>query len=363
MENWEPEPYKALVFSHGMLPADAQAILKSLQNSPSNLKVTVVDVDKPASPDALKLWQAHGAPALPWLAVNFPNGGKLAWSGALDAPGLASLLDSPARKQLRQQLLGGTSAVWVLLESGDAARDDKIAALLQTQSVDLANRLQLPKASPEELRSSLPLKLEFSVLRVARTAPEEKFFAAQLLQPELNPHPENLERAEALVFPVFGRGRALPAFMEKELLPETLTGAAQFLTSACSCEAKELTPGVHLLVAADWETELTAGKYQHIFFGKFAGLSDSQKLGPDVCGSFVTNASDKKPGRTFLVKVETSNKVLRETIKRFDGMNAQVTGKLEEIGPDNEAKYLIVSSALAISATPPPVARRKPGGL
>ena len=368
LESWKPEPYQALVFSHGLLPADAQPLLKSLQDSPANLSVAVVDVDadKPDSPDALKLWQAHGAPALPWLAVRFPQGGTLAWSGALDAAGLAALLDSPARKLLRQELLGGASAVWVLLESGDATRDDKIAALLQKQSADLAKRLQLPATDPDnsQLRSGLPLKLEFSVVRVARTAPEEKFFAALLLQPELNPQPDNPERAEPLVFPVFGRGRALPAFKEKDLLPETLTGAAQFLTGACSCTAKELTAGADLLIAADWETELMATKYQRKFFGMFAGLSDdSQRLSPDVVGSFGTNESDKKPGRKYLVKVENGNKAVLETLKRNDGKKAQVTGKLQDIGPDDEAKYLIVSSVIELSATPPAKERRKLGGL
>jgi hypothetical protein len=365
LETWEADRYPAVVFSQGLLSTDAQALLKSLQKGPSNLSVTVVDVDKPASPDALKLWQAHGSPALPWLAASYFQGRTVAWTGALDAAGLETLLDSPARKQLLDQLLGGVTAVWVLLESGDAARDDKVAEFLQKQSVELSKRLKLAVGPDDpQLRSGVPLKLEFSVVRVARTAPEEKFFVAQLLQPALNPQPDNLESVQPMVIPVFGRGRALPAIAEKDLLPKALSDAAGFLISACSCTAKDLTPGTNLLIAADWETELMTGKNQHIFSGTFYKLSDDlQKLSPDVIGRFTTNDLDKRAGRTYLVKVANGNKTIHETLQRNDGKEGQVTGKLQDISPDGGAKYLIISAATDISATPPSKSRRKRGGL
>ena len=362
LETWVADPYQAIVFSRGALSADAQSFSKSLQDNPSNLRVAFVDVDNPASPDALKIWKAHGEPALPWMAVSFPRNGPLAWSGAPDAAGLAILLDSPARKKLRGELLDGKSVVWVLLESGDTARDDKIATLLQMQSADLAKRLKILDPAPEEFRSSLPLKLAFSVVRVSRTAPEEKFFAAQLLQPELNP--DKIERAEPLVFPVFGRGRALPAMTEKELLPETLAEAAKFLISTCACDAKELTPGVHLLIAADWETELTTGKNQRNFFGTFVPLAENaEKPGPDVIGSFATVEQHVKVGRTYLVKLENGNKIVLEELRRHAGKNFQVSGKLQDIGPEGEAKFLIIVSVKDDSATPPVKERRTPGGV
>lgn len=407
LERWQPDIYRVHIFSHGSLSADEKSILKSLQDIPVNLSVTLVDVDKPDSPDALKLWKAQGSPTLPWLAVSFPEGkpnaagatgAKLAWSGALDTAGIAALLDSPARKQLRQHLLGGTSVVWVLLESGDPERDDKIAAYLQKQSAELVKQLKLPRVDPgvneSQLLSGLPLKLEFSVVRVARTAPEEKFFAAMLLQPELNqqsdlkPRPElnlqtdNRERAEPLVFPVFGRGRALPALTEKDLLPElhaqkdccphiagdvsptTLSDAALFVTGMCSCDVKLLTPGGDLLIAADWETELMTGKNQCRFFGTFTRFSDdAKKPSPDVIGSFSTSSTEKKPGQTYLVKVENDNKGLLETLKRYDGKDAQVIGRLQDFGPDGAAKYLILSAVVEVPSTPRAKERRNSGGL
>src|SRR4051812_36583422 len=62
LEHWQPEMYRAHIFSHGSLPTEGQSRLKSLRDIPANLSITLVDVDKPASPDALKLWKAQGSP-------------------------------------------------------------------------------------------------------------------------------------------------------------------------------------------------------------------------------------------------------------------------------------------------------------
>ncbi len=58
---------------------------------------------------------------------------------------------------------------------------------------------------------------------------------------------------EPLLFPVFGRGRALYALAGKGINRETLDEAATFLIGKCSCQVKELNPGVDLLLAADWD--------------------------------------------------------------------------------------------------------------
>ncbi|HYG76117.1 MAG TPA: hypothetical protein VEK08_14015 [Planctomycetota bacterium] len=365
LETGEPDLYQAVIYSRGPQPEDVQSLQKkALGDTPSNLRVTIVDVDSPSNPDALKLWKEHGSPTLPWMAVTFPREGKLAWCGALDEAASAALLESPAQKQLRQHLLGGTSAVWLLLESGDTARDDKIAAFLQTHLTDLAKRLKLPVVAPEQLRSSLPLKLEFSVVRVPRAAPEEKFFTAQLLQQELNPKQISLEQAEPLVFPVFGRGRAMPAMTEKELLPETIAETAQFLSSSCSCEVKELTPGTSLLLAADWEKELTTGRNQRVFIGIITSPSPaSPEHTSDVVGMFTTARTDKNPGRNYLIKIEKNNTTLLGELQRSIGRDVQVAGTLQEFGPDGQAKYLILDLIKPEAATKPLKERRKGGGI
>ena len=95
-------------------------------------------------------------------------------------------------------------------------------------------------------------------------------------------------------------------------------------------------------------------KRQRMFFGTFLLPSDpSQQTSSDVVGTFVTDERDRKPGRTYLVKVENGKKDVLAALKRYDIKKVQVGGKLRNIGPDGEAKYLIVSGVIETSATPP----------
>jgi hypothetical protein len=100
------------------------------------------------------------------------------------------------------------------------------------------------------------------------------------------------------------------------------------------------------------------------FVGTFHKHSDaSPDLSPDVVGAFVTDTSDLKPGRTYLVKVENKNKDVLQALARSDRKKVRITGKLRMFGPDGEAKYLIVSAVTERAPTPPVVERRKFGGL
>jgi len=90
--------------------------------------------------------------------------------------------------------------------------------------------------------------LGFWVLRVSRTDPAERFLVRMLLATEADLN----RRPGPLVFPVFGRGRALNALVGAGISEENLTRKAEFLLAACSCKVKEANPGVDLLLSADW---------------------------------------------------------------------------------------------------------------
>lgn len=108
------------------------------------------------------------------------------------------------------------------------------------------------------------------------------------------------------------------------------------------------------------------GKYQRKFLGGFTALSamsDAQNLSGEVVGTFTTNSSDLKPGRTYLVKLEGKNKDLLASLIASKGIVVEVTGKLRNTGPDGEAKYLIASSCQITGATPEVKNRRKRGGF
>jgi hypothetical protein len=108
------------------------------------------------------------------------------------------------------------------------------------------------------------------------------------------------------------------------------------------------------------------GKYQRKFLGVFNPLSaapDTQNMSSEVVGTFITNSSDLKPGRTYLVKLEGKSKDLLASLISSKGTSVEVMGKLRNIGPDGEAKYLIASSCQTTGATPAVTNRRKRGGF
>jgi hypothetical protein len=218
-----------------------------------------VDLAEDPPPELLELLRETGGESLPWLVVKFPASNRRSttiWSGPLDAAGLAPLLDSPARKEIVQRLTDGQSAVWVLLDSGDAAKDTVAARLIEERLKYLESVLQLPKLEAQDIANGLVsvgqegLRLEFSLLRLSRNNPNERPFIQMLLGAEAD-----LDEMKApIVFPVFGQGRALYALVGDGIKDETIEKAATFLIGKCSCEVKEQNPGMDLLLAADWKT-------------------------------------------------------------------------------------------------------------
>jgi hypothetical protein len=101
---------------------------------------------------------------------------------------------------------------------------------------------------------ALPLRVSFSVLRLSRQDQAEQPFVHLLLNAE-----EGLVAARGpMVLPVFGRGRVLCALHGKRLVSADIERAARYLCGECSCQSKELNPGVDLLLAVDWDQMLEA---------------------------------------------------------------------------------------------------------
>jgi len=255
LERWSASPYDAIVFHSGPLSDPEKAILRELRRSPANLDVVEVDVSSPVDPSFASLRPA----SLPTIVVRYPKSSPTspsAWSAPLNAENARALVDSPARREMAKRLVSGQSAVWLLLECGDKAKDDSAAALLASELAALEKSLKLPTPAIDDppLLSELPLKIAFSMLRVSRADPAERAFVSLLLKSD-----DELEAAgQPVAFPVFGRGRALWPLMGKHFATEAFAEAGGFLTGACSCQAKELNPGLDLLVSFDWVEALAA---------------------------------------------------------------------------------------------------------
>lgn len=257
LERWEPAPYRLLVTpSSRDLAAEEKAAIELLQHppAPANLKV---DVAPPGNE--------------PLLVLHDPRTGaadEAAWQSRLSRENAWALLDSPARKELSKRLLSGQTAVWLLLESGGSAQDDAAFAKLQSSLKAVTSQLKLPDGvttqeealraesagrheNADVLLTDLPLKIEFSILRISRADAREAVLTAMLmrLEPDLGDFIH-----EPMVFPVFGRGRALEPLIGKGIRESNVLQTASYLCGACSCEIKERNPGMDLLIAADWST-------------------------------------------------------------------------------------------------------------
>jgi hypothetical protein len=267
LERWQPEPYEGVLFHRGPLTPEQQKVLALLagdEKAPANLTVTPIDVDGKLAGRAAKLWasQPESAKAsLPLLLVNSGDADEKAgpvYAGPLEAAAITKVIDSPARREIAARIMKGETAVWVLIESGDAARDAAAAALLTDSLAAQQKALKLPVQDPEapgpKLRSALPLKVEFSVLRIAAGDAAESSFVRMLLLGAVTPAAGKARGP--VVVPVFGQGRALIQLEGEDLTRESIEHVSKFLVGECSCQVKELNPGHDLLMCANWASVL-----------------------------------------------------------------------------------------------------------
>lgn len=265
LEHWEADPYQAVVFHRGALTPDQQARVQALKPpanavETANLGVTTVDVSAEMSPDHAEIWKAQPKDAeLPRVVLRYPRSTGLRTDLAampLEEAAAWRIADSPARQEILGRLGEGQSAVWVLLESGDKAADDAAEKLLKERLDYLLGVLSLPQLDAQDIANGLvsvgqdDLRLDFSVIRLSRDNQDERALTAMLMGSEEDLHGL---AGQPMVFPVFGRGRALYALVGKGIAPETIEEAATFLIGKCSCQVKEQNPGIDLLFTADWK--------------------------------------------------------------------------------------------------------------
>jgi hypothetical protein len=198
--------------------------------------------DEEAGPEAQLLWAGTTAPVTP---------------AALTGKDLEVLATSPARDTIAKRILAGESAVWVLVESGDKERDAAFAKRLQKRLHYLESVAAIPPQDPDDPASQLgpgpDLKVGFSMLRVKRNDPRERFTVRMIAGPLGK---ELLQGKEPFAAPVFGRGRVLGAWKADDLDDAGIDEVSLFLLGACSCRVKTLNPGWDLLMDVDWDAKL-----------------------------------------------------------------------------------------------------------
>lgn len=264
LERWTPDHYSVAVFHRGELSEGDRQLVSRLDSETLaseefvNLSVNTVDLSSNPEPHAVELWKSQNTETLPWVMVLPPwtnLGQSSPWSGPLDEAAVGRLVDSPVRREVARRLLKGETAVWVLLESGDADQDQAAFDRLNTRLNHLETALELPELAPEDIEEGLitidedELRIDFSTIRISRNDPAEEFFINMLL----NSEDDLKDFDDPMAFPIFGRGRVLYALIGDGISADVIDEACVFLTGECSCEVKEQNPGVDLVMAVNWD--------------------------------------------------------------------------------------------------------------
>ena len=284
LERWSPDPYELVIVHQGVLPQEQQSALRHLEESlvgPNgpivNLRHETIDLSKET--DQLDRWKKlHGDSKVASAHLFYPfeafqKESKPIWNGTFSKENVNSILDSPTRRQIVEQILEGNSAVWLFLESGNKEEDDKLLKTLQGYAVTAAKEIKIPEGviqksalddpnlllGPSDaeniLESSVPLKIDFSILRLSRKNPKEAVLLGMLLHLQDDLLDEEWAN-KPMVFPAFGKGRVLPPLIGTGINEENILGDCGYLCGPCSCQVKNQNPGMDLLVKADWWTSL-----------------------------------------------------------------------------------------------------------
>lgn len=262
IEHWRPDPYQVFVYHDQDLTEGDRQLLAWISEQAAagaNVAARTIDTRQPLEPVDQARWEKLGEATLPRLVVQMPqrvgDGEAPVNSAAWDEAELKRLISSPKRVELGERLIKG-EVVWVFLESGNKEEDERVFALLNDQIAIQQESIELPEIEEQDLKdlSTAPTELEirFSAMRVARDDPAEHWFKETLLSTEPDLRDEELAD-QPMVFPVFGRGRALYALVGQGINADMIAEAAVFLTGACQCTVKAENPGVDLLIPVRWD--------------------------------------------------------------------------------------------------------------
>ena len=268
LERWPVDAYRLVIFHQGAL-TDAQQELKSELESFSEigygrppLMMQAVDTAEPIPESLTAIWEQFPEASLPLMVLLSPAmGGEdvVLWNAPLSADNVTVLTESPVRRALLERLTDGETAVWLLLQSGDPAKDEAVTKALEEGLEEMEASLKLPHELDDSdteydtgLTEEIELKIDFSILPMDMDDPREAVLAS-IFKDIVTAEEGSLLPA---VVPVFGRGRALIVLDQADVVLDTIAELCQFLVGPCSCQVKQMNPGVDLPVFADWDARI-----------------------------------------------------------------------------------------------------------
>lgn len=268
LERWAPAPHHVVVLTaEGMPRTDPRLAAFVAAEGRGAVTLEVADASGPLAADLAAAWKVSGGEG-PVAVVRCPrsataghdDGGtegdrrRVAHVTSLDAASAAAITSSPARNEIGRHLISGATAVWVLLETSDAAANAAARRTLEDALTHARHTIRLPDATELAIDPTLledvriPLGIDFPLVAISRDDAVEAFLVDCLLGSEADLR----DYDEPIAFPVFGRGVVLHALVGRGITPENIEDAHSFITGACSCVVKEQNPGFDLLLDVDW---------------------------------------------------------------------------------------------------------------
>ncbi len=275
MYNWPPAPYVVVHFHDGSIAEEDQAVhdlLKSASRDEAdvaNVLLQTVDVSDAEQMEQLpevvaEAWKSQPADAAP-LHMVFSPWRALVFTGRLTEAEAKNMLNSPARGKLTELLADGNAAVLVMLAGTDEeanklaeqtaagvvakVSDGQISMTLGAGRFTTPDAL-LPSATPPQQTSDQPETPTLAMVKVSPDDPNEQWLVRCLMSVEAD---LDEYKGKPMVFPVYGRGRAMPPYVGQGITEENLTECLAFLCGDCSCMIKDQNPGADLLVRCDWD--------------------------------------------------------------------------------------------------------------
>lgn len=273
LERWNKrdadELYSLHVFHHGPCPADVTRALDDLETllekQMGNLLVYRIDVAKPLrDPRIAHMAQKQAADArakdYPYMVLSLPaiwGFERPLYAGPFDARRVDAWLDSPLRQRFARLLLRGHSGVFLLIESGDAKKDEEKAAFVEARLAELQKEMTLPERTeaPKDalLRPEIPLKIDFAFVRLSRKDAAETLLLDMLCAMDRD---ESLAtEKEPVLLAIYGRGIAMvnESLIGKGINANHVKGLVRFLLGPCTCELRRGNPGIELLTNVNWD--------------------------------------------------------------------------------------------------------------
>jgi len=268
LERWATEFYTAYIFTDKELSKEELKYIKKIKEETyTNIDIKVINKNSEKDKNLLDLYAKYAKDEdLPSISLFYPAGyyGSMRpplWSGPFTKDALVRIVGSPAREKIVKNILRGDSAVWVLVESGDAKKDEKhkndlskilddtLKVLELPEGVIAMDSEEIPMDPKDRLRSGIPLRLAFSVVSVSREEIKEDMFIKMLLNFE-NELQGQLDGTIAI--PIIGQGRAIYPVMDDDINEDNIKDLCYYITGSCSCEVKSQNPGVDLIFAVSW---------------------------------------------------------------------------------------------------------------